>query len=310
MIYTLTLNPSIDYVMTVDSLALGEVNRSRHEEIYFGGKGINVSLMLNRLGVRSKALGFCAGFTGKAIDDGVRAEGVETDFVYLTDGASRINVKIRSGKANADKKTESEINGIGPRVSEQAIYELFSKLEQLQDGDILVLSGSTPKTEDPSYNIYDEICKRLLHKKLRLVVDTAGEPLLKLLKYRPFLIKPNRAELGQLFGEFPETDEQITEYAERLIETGAKNVLVSLAGDGSVLLDENRNVIKMPACIGKTVNSVGAGDSMVAGFIAGYLQTGDYIFAQRLGSACGSATAFSSGLGDRALIDKLLESIK
>lgn len=299
MIYTVTFNPAVDYVMHTDKMKTGCVNRSESEEIYFGGKGINVSVILSELGIKSKALGFTAGFTGRAIEDGVRKKGVETDFIHLENGFSRINVKIKSGE-------ETELNGQGPAVSEKAVSGLFEKLDKLEDGDMLVLAGSVPNTL-PS-DIYEKILARLSGKKIKTVVDAAKDLLLNVLKYRPFLIKPNNFELGEIFGVNLKSRDEIVEYAGRLKEMGAVNVLVSMAGEGAVLIDEFGNIHSCGACSGTVKNSVGAGDSMVAGFIAG-LENGDYEYALKLGTAAGGATAFSDGLAEKEDIYRLLKQL-
>ncbi|MCM1333887.1 MAG: 1-phosphofructokinase [Eubacterium sp.] len=299
MIYTVTFNPAIDYVVRVGEMTVGGVNRAADEQIYFGGKGINVSVVLAALGVRSRALGFIAGFTGEAIERGIAAKGIETDFVRLERGFSRINVKIKAG-------AETELNGQGPEIGEEALTALYQRLDRLADGDTLVLAGSIPKSLPP--DIYEKILERLKAKKLRVVVDAAGALLLNTLKYRPFLIKPNRIELGELFGASPRTIDEIAGYAARLKEMGARNVLVSMAGDGAFLLDEDGETRTCRACRGTVKNSVGAGDSMVAGFLAG-IETGGYDHALRLGTAAGGATAFSDGLAEKAEIDALLKQI-
>lgn len=298
MIYTVTFNPAIDYVMQISTLKTGKVNRSTAEEIYFGGKGINVSVILKQLGFDSKALGFSAGFTGKAIEDGIRAQGIQSDFVKLDKGNSRINVKIKA-------ENETEINGQGPEISQEAVNELFEKLKTLRENDTLILAGSIPNTlpED----IYEKILEMLSGKGIRFVVDATKDLLMNVLKYNPFLIKPNNHELGEIFGVELKTNDEIIKYAKELQKKGAVNILVSMAGDGSILIDENENVHIMEAPKGKVVNSVGAGDSMVAGFVAGYLEKKDYEYALMLGTASGSATAFSSGLAQKNDIDKLLE---
>lgn len=296
MIYTVTFNPAVDYVVHTDGMTLGRVNRSKSEEIYFGGKGINVSVILGRLGISSTALGFIAGFTGKAIEQGVRSEGVNTDFIELENGFSRICVKIKSGG-------ETELNGKGPSVSENDINKLFSKLDKLSAGDTLVLAGSIPSSL--SENIYEEILKRLDGKGIRAAVDASGRLLMNVLKYKPFVVKPNNFELEEMLGETLDTEEKIISGAKKLQEMGAKNVLVSMAEKGAVLVCEDGNVYKSPACRGEVLNSVGAGDSMLAGFIAG-LEKGGYEYALKLGTASGGATAFSSGLAESGLIEKLM----
>lgn len=300
MIYTVTFNPALDYVVQVEQLKTGEVNRTTGEEVYYGGKGINVSILLQTLGFTSVALGFIAGFTGREIEQGVKAQGIETDFICLPEGISRINLKIKS-------QEETEINAQGPQITEGAIEELYSRLDQLVAGDTLVLAGSIPSTL-PN-NIYEQIMERLYKKEIRFVVDATNDLLKNVLKYKPFLIKPNNHELGEMFGVKIETQEEIIYYAKELQNLGARNVLISMAGDGAILLDENIMVHRIGVPSGKVVNSVGAGDSMVAGFLAGYLKTQDYNEALRLGTAAGSATAFSPGLGKKELIDTLLEQI-
>lgn len=299
MIYTVTFNPAIDYVVYTDGMEVGGVNRARDEKIYFGGKGINVSLVLSELGVKSKALGFVAGFTGAAIENGIRDKGVETDFVHLENGFSRINVKI---KAN----DETELNGKGPDIDDKSLAELFKKLDALSDGDTLVLAGSIPNSM-PS-DIYRIILERLEGRNIRTVVDATKDLLMNVLKYKPFLIKPNNHELGEMFGVTLKTTDEIAEYAAKLKEMGARNVLVSMAGDGALLLDENGKTHICGVCKGTVKNSVGAGDSMVAGFIAGSAG-GDYEYALKLGTAAGGATAFSYGLAEKDEIFKLLEQL-
>ena len=296
MIYTVTFNPAIDYVVHIDELHVDCVNRSQSEEVYFGGKGINVSMVLSELGVKSKALGFVAGFTGNAIERGVQDKGVETDFIHLPEGFSRINVKIKSDK-------ETELNGQGPTISGEAIELLYAKLDKLKDGDTLVLAGSIPNTL-PS-DIYEKILVRLSNKKIKAVVDATNQLLMNVLKYKPFLVKPNNFELGEMFGVELKTQDEIIEYAKKLKDMGAVNVLISMAGDGAVLVDEYGNVHACNACKGQVKNSVGAGDSMVAGFIAG-AESGDYEYALKLGTAAGGATAFSKGLAEKEKIQKLL----
>ena len=266
MIYTVTFNPAIDYVVHADDMQVGAVNRSRQEEVYFGGKGINVSVVLHELGLASKALGFVAGFTGEAIEQGLRADGIETDFIHLEKGFSRINVKIKSGE-------ETELNGQGPEIPEDKLRQLFDQLEQVQDGDTIILAGSIPASLPA--DVYEQILRHLSGKQVRAVVDATRDLLVNVLKYKPFLIKPNNFELGEIFGVPLKDDvDEIVRYAGKLQEMGARNVLVSMAGDGAVLLDENGGVHACGVCKGTVKNSVGAGDSMVAGFVAG-CETGD-----------------------------------
>ena len=297
MVYTVTFNPAIDYVVHTKEMQVGQVNRSESEEIYFGGKGINVSFVLHELGIPSKALGFVAGFTGAALENGVQASGIETDFVHLKNGFSRINVKIKS-------EEETDLNGQGPVIDEAALQELFEKLKQLKDGDTLVLAGSIPNTLPA--DIYERILESLSDRAIRTVVDATKDLLLNVLKYKPFLVKPNNYELGEMFGVTLHTTEEIATYAAKLKEMGAQNVLVSMAGDGALLLDEHGKTHVCGVCKGTVKNSVGAGDSMVAGFLAGSID-GDYAYALKLGTATGGATAFSDGLAKREEIDRLLQ---
>ena len=298
MIYTVTFNPALDYVVRLPAFEPGSVNRTQSEDIQLGGKGINVSCVLGQLGFKSVALGFVAGFTGEAVEAGLARRGVNADFIRLSEGLTRINVKI---KASA----ETEINGQGPHIPAQALEELFHKLEHLTAGDVLVLAGSIPSSL-PS-DVYQRILEKLAPKGVPCAVDATGELLVKVLPYKPFLIKPNNHELGEIFGRTLSTDGEIAECARLLQKKGARNVLVSMAGDGALLLDEGGSVHRLEAFKGKVKNSVGAGDSMVAGFIAGWLEKGDYAWALRLGSACGSATAFSDALATRAEIEALLQ---
>lgn len=296
MVYTVTFNPAIDYVMHTGTLKKGSVNRSFSEEIFYGGKGINVSAVLSELGVKSVALGFVAGFTGQAIEDGVKAMGIETDFVHLENGCSRINVKVKSDDV-------TELNGQGPDIDSAALNKLFMKLNRIQDGDVLVLAGSIPRSMPP--DVYDHILAFLSDRKLRIVVDAEKLLLLNALKYKPFLVKPNIDELGAMFGVEIHNDDEAESYAEKLRDMGAQNVLVSMADRGALLIDEKGKCHKLGVCHGFVRNAVGAGDSMVAGFIAGSME-GDFEYALRLGTACGGATAFSDGLAKKEYISKLL----
>ena len=299
MIYTVTFNPAIDYVVHTDSLSEGGVNRSEYETMFIGGKGINVSAVLAELGVRSIVLGFTAGFTGIAIERGVCSMGIEADFVRLPRGNSRINVKIKTG-------IETELNGQGPDIDEKAIEQLFAKTDRFSEGDTLILAGSIPKTL-PS-DIYERILARLEGRDIRCVVDATGDLLLNVLKYRPFLIKPNHTELAELFNTELSGDEDIFRHAGLLCSMGAQNVLVSMAESGSLLLEGNGAVHRCGVCRGTVRSSVGAGDSMLAGFIAG-LTEGDAEHALKLGTACGGATAFSDGLAKRYTIFELLKQL-
>lgn len=299
MVYTVTFNPAIDYVVHTGEMKLGATNRSEKEEMYFGGKGINVSIVLRELGIGSKALGFTAGFTGEAIEKGLSEMGIDADFVRLKSGNSRINVKIKSTE-------ETELNGQGPDIDEAAINALFAKLDKLSDGDTLILAGSIPSSL-PS-DIYEKILGRLSGRNIKTVVDATKDLLLNVLKYKPFLVKPNNHELGEMFGAELKTDEEIEKYARKLQEMGAVNVLISMAGDGAMLIDEYGKMHRCGVCRGTVRNSVGAGDSMVAGFMAGSIK-GDYEYALKLGTAAGGATAFSDGLAEKAKIDELLKTL-
>lgn len=301
MIYTITFNPALDYIVKMEEFNLGHVNRSNNEFVYAGGKGINVSIVLNNLEVKSKALGFIAGFTGEEIERRVRDFGCDTEFIKLKKGMSRINVKIKAD-------VESEINGGGPDISSEALEELYKKLDTLTAGDILVLAGSIPKTMPT--DVYERIMERLQEKDVKFIVDTTGESLLKVLKYNPFLIKPNHHELGELFGVKLNNKEEVIEYAKKLKDMGAQNVIISMAGDGAVLIDSNGEVTTSNVPKGVVKNSVGAGDSMVAGFIAGYLNSGKIEDGFKLGVATGSASAFSEGLATKDYVYELLEQVK
>ena len=290
MIYTVTFNPAIDYVVRLDApLEVGEVNRAKGEDCVLGGKGINVSGVLAQLGCESVALGFVAGETGAWLERGLAAQGLKTDFVHLENGMTRINVKIKAGQ-------ETELNGAGPAIPESALQQLEAQLDKLTEGDILILAGSIPASLPQS--VYERLLARLQGRGVRAVVDATRDLLVNVLPYHPFLIKPNNHELGEIVAA-----------ARTLQEKGARNVLVSMAGDGALLLDEQGQVHRIGCPKGKVVNSVGAGDSMVAGFVAGYLQSRSYAQALRLGTACGSATAFSLGLATKEKIDELLAQL-
>lgn len=301
MIYTVTLNPSIDYIVTVPDFQLGIVNRTAREIIYPGGKGINVSMVLKNLGYDSTALGFTAGFTGEELSKRLMDKGITTQFIHVKKGQSRINVKIRSHE-------ESEINGQGPFIDISEINSLYEILDRLQDEDILILGGSIP--ESMSSTIYMGIMERLSHKKIKIIVDATRELLVNVLHFRPFLIKPNNHELSEIFGVELESREEIITYAKKLREMGAQNVLVSMAGEGAVLVTEQDEVYEAEAPKGVVKNSVGAGDSMVAGFIAGYLDTHDYRQAFKMGVCTGSASAFSEELATREEVLNILNSHK
>ena len=302
MIYTVTFNPAIDYVVRLDrELKVGDVNRARGEDCVLGGKGINVSGVLAELGCESVALGFVAGETGAWLERGLAAQGLKTDFVHLEHGMTRINVKIKAEK-------ETELNGAGPDIPEGAMQALETKLDRLQKDDILILAGSIPASL--AQTTYERLLARLEGCGVRAVVDATRDLLVNVLRYRPFLIKPNNHELSEIVGIKLTNDNEVVTAAKMLQEKGARNVLVSMAGDGALLLDEQGGVHRIGCPKGTMVNSVGAGDSMVAGFVAGYQQSGgNYDTALRLGTACGSATAFSLGLATRQDIEKLLKTI-
>ena len=300
MIYTVTFNPSLDYIVRLDSFTAGEINRTNYEQVLGGGKGINVSIVLSNLGHKSTALGFIAGFTGDEITRQLEGFGVKQDFIRLTEGFSRINVKVKADK-------ETEINGQGPDITPEAQQKLFEQLDQLKENDTLVLAGSIPNTLPD--DIYQRIMERLSKKNIRIVVDATKNLLMNVMPYKPFLIKPNNHELGEMFGVVLKTDEEIIAHAKKLQEKGARNVLISMAGDGAIMLTEDGDIYRSEAPKGKLVNSVGAGDSMVAGFIAGYTETRSYEKAFFMGVATGSASAFSENLATRAEAEALLKTI-
>lgn len=298
MIYTVTLSPSIDYVVRMSSMRFNVTNRTDSEEFYYGGKGINVSQVLGELDLPSTALGFIAGFTGDAIAAGIGSSMVRTDFIRLNNGFSRINIKIKAGG-------ETEVNGQGPDIPAEALEALMQKLDAIQDGDILVLAGSIPKSMPD--DVYERMLDRVAHKNIMIVVDATKQLLVNSLKNHPFLIKPNRLELSEIFHAEVENDQDVEKYARKLQEMGARNVIVSLGRKGAMLVDENGGVHKQGTLKQPVLNTVGAGDSMVAGFIAGYIKTGDYAYALKLGSACGNATSFLPGLATKEKIYEVLE---
>lgn len=300
MIYTVTLNPSIDYVVRLSNLTAGITNRTDSEEYYFGGKGINVSCVLAELDIDSTALGFTAGFTGEAIENGIRNNRITTDFIRLREGISRINIKIKAGE-------ETEINGQGPHISDDELNSLFEKLDHIHNGDTLILAGSVPNTLPD--DVYERMLERLKDKDIRIVVDATKKLLVNSLKYKPFLIKPNRQEISEIFDVPVETEEDTEKYAKKLMEMGAQNVLISLGGDGAMLIDEFGNKHKMGVVKEKVINTVGSGDSMVAGFVAGYEKEKSYPYALKLGSACGNATAFLPGLATKEKINDIFNKL-
>ena len=300
MIYTVTFNPALDYVIAVDHFVPGKINRTKEETMVCGGKGINVSTLLANLGYESTALGFVAGFTGEEIVRCCQKAGFHSDFIRVKEGMSRINVKMKSDE-------ETEINGMGPRITKKNAALLFEQLDELKAGDVLVLSGSIPSSIGSG--IYREIMERLSGRGIQIVVDAEKHLLMEVLPLHPFLIKPNNHELEAMLDRTLTTKEELLEAAKELQARGARNVLVSMAGDGALLLTENGEIYKEGVCRGTVINSVGAGDSMVAGFLAGYLKTGDYGYALKLGTASGGATAFSYGIGSREKIMELFAQL-
>lgn len=300
MIYTITFNPALDYIMTIDSLEVASVNRSKSEKILPGGKGINVSLVLTNLGVENTALGFVAGFTGKNIEDIINDSGCKTDFVYLKEGLSRINVKLMS-------KPETEINGNGPCIGDDDVKKLYEKLDKLTSDDVLVLAGSVPNSLPA--DIYSDIMNYISDKGVKIVVDATGDLLVKCLEYKPFLIKPNNFELEQIFNTKLDSRDDIVKCAFELKSMGAVNVLVSMGKDGAILIDENSRVYDLMAPEGNVINTVGAGDSMVAGFLAGLYEKNDYEYAFKLSIATGSASAFSEELATKEEVMKVLNGM-
>ena len=300
MIYTVTFNPSLDYIVAVDDFQLGMTNRTTFEQILPGGKGIYVSIVLNNLGLETTALGFVAGFTGEEIRRRVEGIGCLSKFIPIESGISRINMKLRSIEG-------TEINGMGPAISAEKIEELMRLLDDLTDTDMLVLAGSIPSSMPDS--MYMDIMKRLKDKHVLIVVDATRELLVNVLRYHPFLIKPNNHELGEIFGVELKTRSAVVPYAKKLQEMGARNVLISMAGEGAVLVAEDGSFYETHAPKGTLVNGVGAGDSMVAGFLAGWLETGDYSHAFKMGVAAGSASAFSELLATKAEIEQLYATL-
>ena len=300
MIYTVTLNPAIDYLINLDNLEIGRINRVEDEKVYAGGKGINVSNMLKQLGHENTALGFISGFTGDFIVNTLMEKGINNKFIRLKNGFTRINVKVKG-------KEETEINGKGPVITDDEINELYKILENLNSSDILVLAGSIPSTLDDK--LYENIMERIKDKNVKVVVDATKNLLLNVLKYKPFLIKPNNHELEEIFNVKLNNNEEIIKYAKKLKEMGALNVLVSMGKDGALLLTENGEVYVSNVAKGIVKNSVGAGDSMVAGFIAGYLNTNSYSEGLKLGAASGGATAFSYDIATKEYIDEIKKQI-
>ena len=293
MVYTITFNPALDYVVKVKDYKEGKVNRSFDEKLLPGGKGINVSQVLSNLGIENTALGFVAGFTGSEIERLLEEKGVKCDFIRLQEGNSRINVKLKSEK-------ETEINATGPKITEKDVESLFEKLEKLKNGDFLVLAGSIPKGIDSK--IYSRIMEKC--RNINVIVDAEKELLKEVLHLKPFMVKPNHIELGELFGVEIKSFEDAKMYAEKLVEMGAENVFVSMAEKGGVFVNK-KEVFYTDAPMGEVVNSTGAGDSAVAGFIAGYMKNENYEKAFKMGICAGSASAFSENLATRGDINKI-----
>ncbi|MGX8680294.1 MAG: 1-phosphofructokinase [bacterium] len=299
MIYTVTLNPALDYVIQVDHFEAGKINRNTKENLYYGGKGINVSCILRELDIETTALGFIGGFTGQSLKEGMSQMGIITNFINVKEGMTRINVKMKSDN-------ETEINGMGPFITPEDFNAFLEIIKTLKAGDTLVLAGSIPSCmASDTYEKILEVCDPAVH----VVVDAEKDLLLKILKYHPFLIKPNNIELAAMFDVELKNIDDIIFYAKKLQEMGAVNVVISMAGDGAILVDEKGEVYRRGVAKGTVVNSVGAGDSMVAGFMAGYIKTGDYAYALKLGTACGGATAFHSALATREEIEEVLATL-
>ena len=300
MIYTITFNPALDYISQVDNFAIGKINRTKTEKILPGGKGLNVSTVLRNLGIESTALGFIAGFTGEELKRNIEQRGIKTDFIKVEKGITRINVKISS-------KEETALNGNGPYITEKDIEELLKKIDNIKSEDKVILAGNVPKCINN--NIYEIICKKLENNKVTFIVDATKELLMNVLKYRPFLIKPNKEELEETFNEKIENKEDIVIHAKKLQDMGAQNVLISLGGEGAILVTTENKEYFLNAPKGKVLNTVGAGDSMVAGFIAGYEKNGDFEQAFKMGIATGSASAFSMNLATAEEVANLLKEI-
>ena len=306
MIYTITFNPALDYITQVENFKTGEINRTKTETILPGGKGLNVSIVLKNLGIENTALGFVAGFTGEELIRKLETQGVKTDFVKVKEGITRINVKISS--FNNNKVEETALNGIGPQITKENIEELMKKIQNMTVNDFVILSGSIPKNIDN--NIYEKICKILNEKGITFIVDSTQDLLINVLKYKPFLIKPNKEELEETVKRNIHTKEDIMNSAKTLQEMGAQNVLVSLGNDGAILLTQEGKLYYSEAPKGQVVNTVGSGDSMVAGFLAGYYKTKDYEYALKMGVSAGSASAFSVELATKEKVDSILKQLQ
>ena len=305
MIYTITFNPALDYIAQVENFKIGEINRTKTETILPGGKGLNVSIVLKNLEIENTALGFVAGFTGEELIRKMESQGVKTDFVKVEKGITRINLKISSMSENQVKETA--LNGMGPQITKNDMDILFEKIQKMSTKDIVILSGSIPKNMDK--DIYEKICKELKEKGITFIVDSTQELLMNVLKYNPFLIKPNKEELEETLNCKISTKEDIVNAAKELKKRGAQNVLVSLGDDGALLLTKEDETYYSKVPKGQVVNTVGSGDSMVAGFLAGYYQTQDYEYALKVGVAAGSASAFSIRLATKEDVDLLLKQL-
>jgi len=306
MIYTVTFNPAIDYIAEVSELKMNDINRATSEKILAGGKGINVSILLKNLGMESITLGFIAGFTGEEIKRRVEKLGIKTDFVYIPEKFSRINVKLQLNLSGVILE-ETAINGEGPSISEQKINEFMKKFEKIEKDDFIVLAGSVPRNMKD--DIYEKICDKVKQKGAKIVADATGKLLINVLKHNPFLIKPNKKELEEIFGKEMQTDEEVVYYARKLQEMGAENVLISMDKDGAILITKDKKLLYSKAPKGNVISSVGSGDSMVAGFIAGFLTNDDYEKALKMGIAAGSASAFSEKLATKEEILYYLSKI-
>ncbi len=305
MIYTITFNPALDYITQVENFKTGEINRTKTETILPGGKGLNVSIVLKNLGIENTALGFVAGFTGEELIRKLETQGVKTDFVKVKDGITRINVKISS--VNDNSVEETALNGMGPQITKENIEELMNKIQNMTVDDFVILSGSIPKNIDN--NIYEKICEILNEKGITFIVDSTQELLINVLKYKPFLIKPNKEELKETVKRNIHTKEDIINSAKTLQEMGAQNVLVSLGNDGAILITKEGETYFSEAPKGQVINTVGAGDSMVAGFLAGYYKTKDYEYALKMGVSAGSASAFSVNLATKEEVDSIFNQL-
>ena len=305
MIYTITFNPALDYITQVENFKTGEINRTKTETILPGGKGLNVSIVLKNLGIENTALGFVAGFTGEELIRKLEAQGVRTDFVKVKEGITRINVKISS--FNDNKVEETALNGMGPQITKKNIDELLNKIQNMTGNDFVILSGNIPKNLEN--NIYEKICKILKEKGITFIVDSTQDLLINVLKYNPFLIKPNKEELEETLKHNIHTKEDIINSAKTLQEIGAQNVLVSLGDDGAILITKEGETYFSEAPKGQVINTVGAGDSMVAGFLAGYYKTKDYEYALKMGVSAGSASAFSVNLATKDKVDFIFKQL-